>query len=533
MSSSERKAPGGSSASSAATTERTAGTSASGGPLARTIRVMKEFGTCSCGQYSVWRAAVSSEVRRTSPTTPTTSASRSLPHDICTRFPIASSPGQKSRASARFTSTTGGRSFRSLAVRSRPASSGTPIVRSAPGVMMRMSATGSWPRGGTGRSRTRKVVAEPSPMGVQLIAPADCAPGICARRSTASRTKAACRSGVSYFACGRSTGTVSTPWGRNPASTWARFQKLRSSSPVPAVSTSERATSETTSAFLSLRCARLAPRTMPPSFRDGTSAGRDCWRAGTRPNTIALASDRPAVKPTTAGSRPMRVMRRTSAGSIATRACRTHAPSTSPAAPPASASSRLSARSCRTRRPGLAPSAERIATSRSRPTARASRRLATLAQPTRSSSATAPTRTTRAGLTSRTRSACSGNTVVVHPVSKSGFSRARRAASVFISSRAWPSVTSGLSRPTTVIQRPRALRMFSFMVSASHIAAPAGSWKSCGITPTTVNGRPLTVMARPTMAGSAPKRRRHRPSETTATSGAPGTESASRSVRPR
>ena len=59
-----------------------------------------------------------------------------------------------------------------------------------------------------------------------------------------------------------------------------------------------------------------------------------------------------------------------------------HHASGSASAPPIEASTRLSVRNCRTSRPRLAPNARRTAISRRRPEARASSRLATLAQAT-------------------------------------------------------------------------------------------------------------------------------------------------------
>ncbi len=75
-------------------------------------------------------------------------------------------------------------------------------------------------------------------------------------------------------------------------------------------------------------------------------------------------------------------------------------------APPATASSVLSVSSCRTSRPRPAPSAARIASSRSRPSIRASVRLATFAQAISSTSPVMPSRissSSRAPLVSASR----------------------------------------------------------------------------------------------------------------------------------
>jgi hypothetical protein len=59
-----------------------------------------------------------------------------------------------------------------------------------------------------------------------------------------------------------------------------------------------------------------------------------------------------------------------------------------------------------------------------------------------------------------------------------------------------------------------------------------GNRKSGPITPTTVKGSPLSVIGRPTTAGSPPKRRCQSPCDITTTFSAPGTSSSGWSVRP-
>ena len=86
-----------------------------------------------------------------------------------------------------------------------------------------------------------------------------------------------------------------------------------------------------------------------------------------------------------------------SSGAMASRVSSAKRARSSPRAPPTSASTRLSVRSCRRRRERPAPIAVRSAISRSRVEARASRRLATLAQAISSTKATAASRTTIAG----------------------------------------------------------------------------------------------------------------------------------------
>ncbi len=77
-------------------------------------------------------------------------------------------------------------------------------------------------------------------------------------------------------------------------------------------------------------------------------------------------------------------------------------------APPTKLSSRLSLRICPISRPRPAPSAARIAISLRRPVTRASNRLATLTQASKSSSPTAPSNSKSAGLMFSNNAASSG-----------------------------------------------------------------------------------------------------------------------------
>jgi hypothetical protein len=87
-------------------------------------------------------------------------------------------------------------------------------------------------------------------------------------------------------------------------------------------------------------------------------------------------------------------------GAVATTARNNPQAKTHPAAPPARLSSRLSVNIWRARRPRPAPSAARIASSFRRAAARASMRLATLAQASATSASTAPNNNQDASFTS-------------------------------------------------------------------------------------------------------------------------------------
>ena len=119
--------------------------------------------------------------------------------------------------------------------------------------------------------------------------------------------------------------------------------------------------------------------------------------AGTRPNTTLVATAIAIVKASTRQSTPTSPSRGMLAGPIAISARVAQNATTSPATPPARPSTTLSARNCCTSRQRPAPSAARTATSRVRPLARASSRLATFTQATRRTSVTAPSRISSAG----------------------------------------------------------------------------------------------------------------------------------------
>ncbi len=73
------------------------------------------------------------------------------------------------------------------------------------------------------------------------------------------------------------------------------------------------------------------------------------------------------------------------------------------------------------------------------------------------------------------------------------------------------------------------------IIEGIHTSAPNDTpAKSRGMTPTTVKARSLSMIERPTTAGSAARRVRQKPSLTTTTARSSGTRSSSgRNVRPR
>ena len=118
-----------------------------------------------------------------------------------------------------------------------------------------------------------------------------------------------------------------------------------------------------------------------------------------------------------------------------------------PAAPPATASTRLSVRSCRTSRQRPAPSAPRSDISDSRAAARAKRTWATFTQAMRSTSATAAKSSRIAGRTSPTTISLSGVTVTWRLVP--GNDASSVPVSAVIASRAASIDVPGCSRANT------------------------------------------------------------------------------------
>ena len=90
--------------------------------------------------------------------------------------------------------------------------------------------------------------------------------------------------------------SVSRLSARNPGSTVSTDTKLRSSRAAPIVSTTARATSATTSAERSRRCARPDVEPRPDSFSVDCTSGRDAASAGTRPMNAPVTSDSANVK---------------------------------------------------------------------------------------------------------------------------------------------------------------------------------------------------------------------------------------------
>jgi len=160
-------------------------------------------------------------------------------------------------------------------------------------------------------------------------------------------------------------------------------------SPEATSSVSDSATSATTSA-LRARCrARPCPACALPSRIASASRVSDDWNAGSSPNATADIDATSTVNTSTGMSITNFMKNGSSMGIMPSQSRLPRMASATPIAAPASARIRLSVRSWRTRRPREAPSAMRTLISRRRIVARASIRLATLAQAISSTNATA------------------------------------------------------------------------------------------------------------------------------------------------
>ena len=161
----------------------------------------------------------------------------------------------------------------------------------------------------------------------------------------------------------------------------------------------------------------------------------------------------------------------------------------------------------------MAPRATRMATSCDRPTERANRRFATLAQAMSRISATAPESTKSVGRRLPTVSSRSGVSLKPRPLSSSGYSRSKRTPNAESSACACSRATPGRSLATTSRYW---LSRFAEVSSAgrkgcsgtacrgvTQICTGSGWRTSDSITPATWKSSPLSVIVWPTMPGQA------------------------------
>lgn len=167
--------------------------------------------------------------------------------------------------------------------------------------------------------------------------------------------------------------------GSKPGFTSMRRAKLLSSSPAPTSSTTESASCDTTNASFKRRL-EAAPVARALSLRLAARSTLAPRRAGARPNRTPASTPKKSANPRTTGSSRIPSMTETRSAARRLKYCTAGIAPSTPRPAPESERTRLSTRSWRTTRPGLAPSAVRTAISRCRAPARASWRLARLAQ---------------------------------------------------------------------------------------------------------------------------------------------------------
>ena len=180
-------------------------------------------------------------------------------------------------------------------------------------------------------------------------------------------------------------------------------------------------------------------------------------------------------------------------GAAATRPRTNHRASSSPAAPPATASTRLSVINCRTNRTRLAPSAVRTAISRARSEPRASNRFARLTQAISRTNATPISRTNiPSRISGSTTYSRTGTRSVLQPLRELGCSTATRSAMATTRARACsmgtPSPSRAIDRKIMLSRRVRmsslssAVRIGSQSRCSSATCGPRGRrrrWRRC------------------------------------------------------
>ena len=234
----------------------------------------------------------------------------------------------------------------------------------------------------------------------------------------------------------------------NPMSTCASASRLRPSSAAPITSATASAISVTTNAFRAQPPRAPSAEPLPPWRSPSARSTRETCHAGARPKTRLAANEIASANNNVAGSTVTSVSRGRSAGASATSALTPQRAMITPPVPASSASTTLSVSICRIRRRRPAPTAARTTSSRPRAAARASSRLATLAQAISNTNATAASSTNNVCRVSPTTTSCSGTAAMPLSALLSGYCCARRDAMADISDCACAGDTPGASLPT-------------------------------------------------------------------------------------
>ena len=405
------------------------------------------------------------------------------------------------------------------------------IASKKPGVTLRHPACTS-PLGGASAARSCGVTLLLNPnwrKGLVDVAPAAATPGSARTRASTSRIE---RDDAVFRIPrrGSSIGIAMVASASNPGSTRVSRMKLFASSPAPTSSISASADFGDDERMPHAAAAGRIPQPFVHAGAKVEPRGMQRRREAEERQLAMPATQANASTPASICSPSSRGMRPAPSTPTASTA---HDAMITPAPVPSSASTADSVNSCRTSRPRPAPSAARTRISPRRFAAWATSRFATFAHASSSSRPTAPKSTHTA---SRTRGAtihsAKGTASALHPAFDSGCASDSRRAISRSSPRACGRVAPGASRPITASSlSPRSRR--GSAARGTHASAPPGKSNRGGITPVTTNGRPSSVTVRPTICGSAPKRRRQRPSpRTTRRSDERGRSSSAMNMRP-
>ncbi len=294
-------------------------------------------------------------------------------------------------------------------------------------------------------------VDQPPRSGSRLAKATDSTPGRAAsRRSSSSKNASRCGA-PGYCEDGSFTRAATTCRVSNPRSTALSRDTLRRTSAAPTSRTRASATSAVSSRPRQRSTAREAWCPSPARSRSAGRA-RDACHAGSRPKRTPVVTLAASANPATRRSSAAASTRGVETGARAFSPDRSTRARTRPSVPPSPASSRLSSTRPVASRPRPAPRAEDTASSRWRPSARTTSRLATLRHAIASTAATAASISRSEPRTSRVTSRSSGETRAQQVAVGVGKLRARAAPTPpRPGRRASSAIAPGRRRPTRCV----------------------------------------------------------------------------------
>ena len=237
---------------------------------------------------------------------------------------------------------------------------------------------------------------------MRSVAATDWTPGTRRTRSSTSLQAARVVAGFESALFESATRVISTFRMSMPGWTANRRRSVRPNIPAVTSRTMAKAISDTTKPLCRRR--ELPARVRPPARSVCSRSREGARRAGASPKRRPLNREAPTANRSTCQSNCTSSARGKLPGQSATNGRTPTAASKAPNKPPESPSTALSVRHWRTSRLRPAPRAVRMASSRSRETARANSRLATLTQAISSTTLTAPSSNHRVDRTSPTSS---------------------------------------------------------------------------------------------------------------------------------